>query len=183
LDYFLAAGQLVPYKRFDLAIDAFNQLGHPLWIVGDGPEYRTLKKRARKNIKFLGRASDEELKHSLSRCRALIFPGEEDFGMIVVEAHASGRPVIALRRGGARETIIQEVNGLFFEEETVPSLTGAVRHFESIESKFQPEVIRESAFSFSERRFQGEMVRFVSEKFAEHRGRVKARSDKCGLEN
>jgi glycosyltransferase involved in cell wall biosynthesis len=182
LDYFLAAGQLVPYKRFDLAIDAFNQLGHPLWVVGDGPEYRSLKKQARKNIKFLGRTSDEELKHSLSYCRALIFPGEEDFGMIVVEAHACGRPVIALRRGGARETIIPEVNGLFFEEETVPSLMGAVRHFESVESKFQPELIRESAFSFSEGRFHREMVRFISEKIAEHRSRVKVRSDKCWLE-
>jgi glycosyltransferase involved in cell wall biosynthesis len=183
LGYFLAVGHLVPYKRFDLAVEAFNQLGHPLWVLGEGPEYRTLKKKARGNIKFLGRASDEELRNTLSHCRALISPGEEDFGMIVVEAHACGRPVIALDKGGARETVIPEVNGVLFGEETVPSLMGAVRHFESIESKFQPELVRESAHPFGEGRFQREMVRFVSEKLEEHHSRFKVRSHKCRLED
>ena len=167
-DYYLAVGQLVPYKRFDLAVDAFNQLGRPLLIVGDGPEYSRLQRKAGKNIKLLGRTSDEKLKEYRSRSRALILPGEEDFGMIAVEAHACGRPVIALARGGALETVIPELNGLFFENETVASLAEAVVRFESIETKFQPRLIQETARPFSEDRFEREIRDFIFEKYQEH---------------
>ena len=167
-EYYLAVGQLVPYKRFDLAVDAFNQLGRPLLIVGDGPEYSKLKKRAGKNIKLLGRTSDENLKEYLSRSRALISPGEEDFGMIAVEAHACGRPVIALARGGALEIVIPEVNGVFFEEETAVSLAEAVQRFESIEARFQPRIIQETARPFGKNRFEEEMRSFIVEKYREH---------------
>ncbi len=172
-DYFLAVGQLVPYKRFDLAIEAFNQLKYPLVIVGEGPEYSKLKRTAGDNIRFVGRLSDAELSRSLSRCRALVFPGEEDFGMVVVEAHACGRPVIALARGGALETVIPEVNGLLFAEETAESLTDAVQRFVSLESQFQPQLIRETAAPFDENRFSAEVNSFISDKTEEHRHRFK----------
>ena len=172
-DYYLAVGQLSPYKRFDLAVDAFNELGRPLLIVGEGPEYSSLRKRARKNINFIGWTSDEVLKETLSQCRALVFPGEEDFGMIAVEAHACGRPVIALSRGGAVETVIPEVNGLLFEEETSASLVKAVRQFEAVESRFDPLTIRQTSATFSEEHFDQELTRFVCEKVQEHRDRFK----------
>jgi glycosyltransferase involved in cell wall biosynthesis len=172
-DYFLAVGQLVPYKRFDLAIAAFNQLKYPLVIVGEGPEYSRLKRAAGQNIRFAGRLSDSELSSCLSRCRALVFPGEEDFGMVVVEAHACGRPVIALARGGALETIVPEVNGLLFEEETAQSLAAAVQRFVSVESEFQPQPIRGTAAPFDENRFSAEVTAFISDKTEEHRHRFK----------
>jgi len=170
-DYYLAVGQLAPYKRFDLAVDAFNELGRPLLIVGDGPEHSRLSRRAGKNITIVGWTTGETLQRYLSHCRALIFPGEEDFGMIAVETHAAGRPVIALSKGGAVETVIPEVNGLLFEEETVASLVNAVRQFEVIESRFSPPSIRRTAAPFGEERFEQELTRFVCEKVQEHRDR------------
>jgi glycosyltransferase involved in cell wall biosynthesis len=162
-DYYLAAGQLVPYKRFDLAIEAFNQLQRPLWIAGDGPEYRRLKRTARGNVRFLGRTSDEDWTKLLSQCRALIFPGEEDFGMVVVEANACGRPVIALARGGVAEIVDPEINGLLFTDESVPSLIDAVRKFETIEQRFVPVRIREMIAGFGEERFRGEFISYLEE--------------------
>jgi len=138
-------------------------------IVGEGSEYSKLKKIAGENIRFVGRLSDVELNRSLSRCRALIFPGEEDFGMVVVEAHACGRPVIALARGGALETVVPEVNGLLFPEETEPSLAEAVQRFIARESQFQPQLIRETAAPFDENRFRAEVTSFISDKTEEHR--------------
>jgi len=172
-DYFLIVGQLVPYKRFDLAIDVFNQLKYPLVVIGEGPQYSRLKKAARENIRFVGRLSDAELNFRLSRCRALVFPGEEDFGMVVVEAHACGRPVIALARGGALETVVPEVNGLLFAEETTESLADAVQRFVSVESEFQPQLIRETAAPFDENRFSAEVTAFLSDKTEEHCHRFK----------
>jgi glycosyltransferase involved in cell wall biosynthesis len=104
------------YKRL-IGHQVFNQLKYPLVVVGDGPEYSKLKRGAGRNIRFVGRISDAELSRSLSQCRALVFPGEEDFGMVVVEAHACGRQVIALARGGALETVVPDLNGLLFAEE------------------------------------------------------------------
>ncbi len=171
--YYLAVGHLVPYKRFDLAIDAFNDLGRPLLIIGDGPEYSRLNKRARKHIKILKPVSDQVLKQYLSQCRALIFPGEEDFGIIAVEAHACGCPVIGFCRGGASETVIPEVNGLLFEDETPASLAKAVQKFEAIESKFDAQTIRNTAARFNAERFEQELTRFVCEKYQEHCSRFK----------
>lgn len=172
-DYFLMVGQLVPYKRFDLAIEAFDQLKYPLVVVGEGSEYGKLKRGAGDNIKFVGRLSDAELSRTLSRCRALVFPGEEDFGMVLVEAHACGRPVIALGRGGALETVVPGLNGLLFAEETEQSLTDALQRFVHIEPTFQPELIRETAAPFDENRFIAEVTSFISEKTKEHRYRFK----------
>ncbi len=166
-DYYLAAGQLVPYKRFDLAVEAFNRLQLPLWIAGDGPEYRRLKRVAQRNISFLGKTSEEDWAKLLSQCRALVFPGEEDFGMVLVEANASGRPVIALGRGEAIEVIVPKLNGLLFDEPTVSSLIEAVRRFESLELQFAPLRIRETTLGFGYERFHSEFASYIDEKLDE----------------
>ncbi len=169
--YYLTAGQWVRYKRFDLAIEAFNRLDRPLWIVGEGPEGSKLRKMAGSNIRFLGRLGDFEFRQVLSECRALIFPGEEDFGIIPVEAHASGRPVIALARGGAVETVEPGVNGILFEEESVEALCDAVIRFEAAEREFDVREIQASAVAYDERHFFDAMTTFIGEKLAEHRRR------------
>ena len=167
-DYYLAAGHLVPYKRFDLAIEAFNQLHLPLRIAGDGPEYRRLKRMARRNVSFLGKTSEEDWVKLLSQSRALVFPGEEDFGMVMVEANACGRPVIAFARGGALEVVIPELNGLLFREATASSLIAAVHRFESLEARFMPLRIRETSLIFDYDRFQSEITSCLDEKLREH---------------
>ena len=177
-DYYLAVGQWVPYKRFDLAIEAFNKLDRPLWVVGEGPEEFRLKRLAKSHIRFLSRVSDSELKALLSQARALIFPGEEDFGMIVPEAHACGCPVIALARGGALETVIPNVNGVLFQHESAEALLAAVEEFESIESRFSAKEIQASVRTFREERFVEEIVSFVAEKVSEHRCRFSPESQK-----
>lgn len=129
-DFYLWCGELVRYKRPDVAIEAFNDSGRPLIVIGDGEERRRLQKVAKSNITFLGRASFDDLKWHLARCRALIFPGEEDFGIVPLEAQAAGRPVIALARGGALETVVDQETGLFFDEPTAVALNGAIARFE-----------------------------------------------------
>lgn len=130
-DYYLWCGELVSYKRPDLAIDAFNASGRPLLVIGDGDERKRLERRAKPNIRFLGRTPFDELKHYLAHCKALIFPGEEDFGIVPVEAQASGRPVIALGRGGVLDSVIDGKTGLFFDEPTAEALNEAVERFEA----------------------------------------------------
>jgi glycosyltransferase involved in cell wall biosynthesis len=128
-DYFFMAGRLVPYKRFDLAVRAFNTLGLPLKIAGTGPEFNRLKKIAGKNIQFLGSISDKQLAKEYTGSRALIFPQEEDFGITPLEAMASGKPVIAFRGGGAVETIKEHETGMFFNEQSEDSLIDALHNF------------------------------------------------------
>ena len=122
-------------------------------MVGEGPEEPRLKRRAQSHIRFLSRVSDSQLRTILSQCRALVFPGEEDFGMIIPETHACGRPAIALARGGALETVIPGVNGVLFQEASAAALRAAVLHFESIESQLNPQEIRVSAERFKEELF------------------------------
>lgn len=131
-DGYLWAGELAPYKRPDIAIEAFNRLGLPLTIIG-GPEKtrERLAATAKDNITFLGKTGFDELRSALARCRALIFPGEEDFGIVPVEAMASGRPVIAYGRGGALDTVIEGETGLLFPEQSVEGLMTAVQTFEA----------------------------------------------------
>src|SRR5208337_5413766 len=108
-DYYLAVGRLVDYKRFDLAVMACNQLGRRLKVIGDGPQYKALRRMAGKTVDFLGRVGDREMRASVAGCRALIFPGEEDFGIVPVEVQSFGRPVIAYASGGALETVRGEL--------------------------------------------------------------------------
>lgn len=161
-DYFLMVGRMISYKRFDLVIEAFNKLKKPLTIVGSGPDEAKLKKLAKENVTFLGRVDDAKLKKLYSECQALIFPQLEDFGITPVECMASGRPVIAYEHGGAQDTVIEGTTGLFFPEQTVKSLTLAVRDFEDM--KWDSKAIRQHAEKFSESRFHKEMTDFICSK-------------------
>ena len=129
-DYFLSLGRLIPYKRVDLAVRAFNALGLPLVVIGDGRDRAGLERIAGPNVRFLGRVSDEEKQRYLAGCRAFLFPGEEDFGIAPLEAQAAGRPVIAYAAGGALDTVREGVTGEFFREATPESLAEAVRRFD-----------------------------------------------------
>jgi glycosyltransferase involved in cell wall biosynthesis len=129
-NYYLLAGELVAYKRPDLAVEAFNGLGRQLVVIGDGEERRRLEAIAGPNVTFLGRTAFDELRHHFARCRALVFPGEEDFGMVPVEVMASGRPVIAYGKGGALDTVRDGVTGTLFGTQTADDLREAVLRFE-----------------------------------------------------
>ncbi len=161
--YFLMVGRFLPYKRFDLAIEAFNQLGWPLKIVGDGPERKKLQKKAKGNIEFVGLVNDEKLRKYYTYCQAFIFPQEEDFGITAVEAMAAGRPVIAYQGGGALEIIQPGLTGLFFEEQTPEHLIKALERFKSAD--FNPWLIREKAMGFDEEKFKERIKKFIDEKY------------------
>lgn len=156
-DFYLVAGALVGYKRADLAVEAFNRLGKPLVVIGGGKELERLRRMAGPTVTVMGRQPDEVLADHYARCRALLFPGVEDFGIVPVEAMASGRPVIALARGGALETVREGVSGLFFREQTVEALIDAVRSFEAAESTFSSARIVEHARRFDRSLFKRRM--------------------------
>lgn len=146
-EYFLIVSRLAAYKRVDLAIEAFNKLGLPLKIVGDGPYRNLLEQRAHRNIEFLGKIDDMMLNEVYARCIAVIFPGEEDFGIVPVEAQAAGKPVIAYARGGALETVVDGVTGVLFDEQSVDSLIQALNSFYKI--SFNSIIISQNALRFS----------------------------------
>jgi len=160
-NYFLMVGRMVPYKKFDLAIEAFNKLGLPLKVVGVGPQIKRLEKIAGKNIEFLGSVSDWQLSNLYSQAQAVIFPQSEDFGMVPLEAMASGRPVIAFRSGGALETIIEGTTGLFFDEQTSEALEKAVKQFQKL--KFDSRKCRAQAEKFSIDVFKENFNKLISE--------------------
>lgn len=146
-NYYLAGGRLVAYKRFDLVVEAFTKIGKPLKIFGTGPELAALKRRAGKNIEFVGRVSDEERAHLFAEAIAFINPQEEDFGITPVESMASGRPVIAYRKGGALETVIDGETGVLFDEQSWEELADTVLQFDH--TRFDPKVIRQHAEQFA----------------------------------
>jgi len=158
-DYFLIVSRLEPHKSVDLAISAFNDLGIPLKIIGAGSEYENLKSMAKKNIEFLGEISDEEVERYISKCKAFIFPQEEDFGITALEAQACGRPVVAFRKGGALETVVDGKTGVFFDEQTAPCLAEAIRNFDNI--KFDVQEIRNQAEKFSEENFMKNLSNLI----------------------
>ncbi len=183
-EFFLLVSALVPRKRIDLAIKAFNLLGLSLRIVGKGwmHEEKRLKEMAHSNVEFLGWRSDTELADLYSRCRALIFPGDDDFGIVPLEAMASGRPVIAYGRRGVLDSVLalnsdgvdvkrlgefQSPTGVFFYQQTVEALVGAIRLFESREAVFEPHRIRAHSLRFDKEVFKGQLRQFVEEKLAE----------------
>lgn len=167
-DYYLIVSQLIPYKRIDLAVEAFNKLGKDLIIIGDGPERKRLERKAGKNIKFLGWQEDKVLKEYYSNVRAFIFPGEEDFGITPVEAQASGTPVIGYGKGGLLETVIDGVTGLFFNNQDVKDLAEAVERFERIEPSMDKYKIRENAKKFDTTVFENEIKSFIIEKYNDY---------------
>jgi glycosyltransferase involved in cell wall biosynthesis len=155
-DYYLIVAELVPYKRIDAAVRVFSRSGRRLKIAGDGPEFHTLKRSATPNIEFCGRVTDEELRQLYAHCRAFVMPGEEDFGIAAVEAMASGKPVIALARGGALETV-PSMGGVLYREATDDSLRIAIEQWDSLEGKVDPKDLQRWAARFSEAEFAGKM--------------------------
>jgi glycosyltransferase involved in cell wall biosynthesis len=163
--YYLIVSALVPYKRVDLAIETFNRLGERLLVVGSGPERKKLELIAHKNIEFLGWQSDIELAKLYAGCRALIFPGVEDFGIVPLEAMASGKPVIAFAKGGALETIVAGGNnptGEFFFEQTVEALTTAIRKSQQIQ--YNPQAIHSYAEKFDRKYFKRKIQDYIQQK-------------------
>ncbi len=167
-DYFLIVSRLdFGYKKVDLAIEAFNQLQLPLKIVGDGREKKRLKRKAGENIEFLGQLTDRELLGYYQRSQAVIFPQEEDFGLVPLEAQASGRPVIAYRKGGALETVVEGETGLFFASQTPGALVKVVRSFKAI--KFKPQAFRQNVVKFSQERFKKEIEGFIEKEWTKRK--------------
>ena len=185
-NYFLIVSAFAPYKRVDLAVEAFNKLGYPFVIVGEGQDAESLKKLANSNIRFEGWLDDSSVGVHYDRCRAFVFCGEEDFGISLLEAQAMGRPVIALGQGGALETIIPDrktwkpdtgipedktVNptGVFFYKQTSDDLISAIQHFESIEYQFDEAKIQEHAARFDIALYTDRIKKFIEERLEKHR--------------
>jgi len=158
-DYYVVLSRLVSYKRIDLAVQACTELSRKLLVIGDGPDRSRLEVLAGPSIKFLGRAPDKDVEFHLARCRALIFPGEEDFGMVPLEAGAAGRPTIAFRAGGAVETVVENATGVFFDEQTPEHLGEAIERFERME--WNSAAIRRHAETFGVDIFQERFRSFL----------------------
>jgi glycosyltransferase involved in cell wall biosynthesis len=189
--FYLVVSAFAPYKRVDLAIQACNVLGRALKIVGTGQEERRLRRLAGPTVEFLGWRSDEEVADLYSRCRALLFPGVEDFGIAPLETMASGRPVIAYAKGGALETVVPlnplpaaatgfeakttagiggagGPTGIFFQEQTREGLVAAMEFFEANSGCFEPKVLRDWALTFDRQVFKRKFATFVSERWGKH---------------
>jgi glycosyltransferase involved in cell wall biosynthesis len=158
-NFYLMVGELVGYKRPDLTVETFNRLKKQLVVIGGGEMIDALRQLAGPTVKILGAQPIDVLQAFYAEAKALVFPGEEDFGIVPVEAMASGRPVIAFRKGGACETVLEGKTGVFFEDQTVESLSDAVRHFETI--RFDPQLIANHAAMFGKARFRMEMSEVI----------------------
>jgi glycosyltransferase involved in cell wall biosynthesis len=158
-DYYLILARLSAYKRIDLAVEACTRTGRRLLVIGDGPDRERLARLAGPSVTFLGRQSDAAVNRYASRCRALIFPGEEDFGMAPLEINAAGRPVVAYGAGGATETVIDGLNGVLFEEQTTDSLIAALERSES--QSWDPAAIRRHAQQYDIEVFQERLLDFL----------------------
>lgn len=165
-DFYLTVSRFVPYKKIDLIVEAFTQLGLPLVVIGDGPDFNKVKRIAGPNVQLLGYQPDTVVKDYMERCKAFVFAADEDFGITPVEAQAAGAPVIAYGRGGVTETVLHGETGLFFQEQTVESLLATVRAFESGEYQFDPERLRQNTERFSKKRFQHEFAELVEREWA-----------------
>lgn len=163
--YFLAVGRLIPYKKFDLIVETFNQIGLPLKIVGEGLMEKELRSQAKGNIEFLGYIDNKTLKTLYSECEALIFPQVEDFGITPLEAMASGRPVIALEEGGALDTIIDGETGIFFKQQTALHLKEAIERYGKEKRNFDPAKIRTHAEKFDKKEFERKFMEYLREKW------------------
>jgi glycosyltransferase involved in cell wall biosynthesis len=178
-DYYLAMSAFAPYKRLDLAIEACNRLGRTLVVIGSGQDERRLRRLAGSTIRFLGWQPNETVRHHLRRCRALLFPGEEDFGIVPVEAQACGAPVIAYGRGGVLDTVrplgqSDRPTGILFEHQSVESLIAAIEQCERSAVSFDPVVLRRHALHFGQARFEREIFEHIEEILAGKRGERRA---------
>jgi glycosyltransferase involved in cell wall biosynthesis len=168
-DFYLCFGHLAAYKRFDLAVDAFNMNGKKLIIAGDGEEAAALRRLAQPNVTFVGRQTPEAAKNLLANCRALIFPGVEDFGIVPLEAMASGRPVIAYGKGGALDTMTDGETGVLFHEPTAAALNDAIMRFEAMPVA-DPQKLRAHAMKFDAQIFKEKLTEFIDGHLTSHRG-------------
>jgi glycosyltransferase involved in cell wall biosynthesis len=164
--FYLVVSALVPYKRIDLAIRACRLLGRRLLVVGSGPEAPRLQALAGPGVEFLGWREDAEVAELYRRCRAVLFPGLEDFGIVPVEAMAAGRPVIAFGAGGVLETVAplggaEPPTGVFFQEQRVEALVEAIRRFEAAAHRFDPDALRARAERFDRSRFLARFAAYV----------------------
>lgn len=169
-EYYLMVGRLIAYKRHDIAIEAFNRLKLPLKIIGRGPEMKRLKKLAGPTIEFLGRVDDDNLARYYSRCKGFVFPQEEDFGIVAIEALASGRPLIAYRGGDILEHMEERKMGIFFDSQTSESIIDAVKEFEKI--NFDHKYIRERVLRFDREIFKQKVKEFVEKAVEEHKSKL-----------
>jgi glycosyltransferase involved in cell wall biosynthesis len=174
-DFYLVVSALTPYKRVDLAIEAANRLRARLVVVGSGPEEKRLRALAGPTVELLGWRSDAETAELYARCRALLFPTLEDFGITPLEAMAAGRPVIALGQGGALETVVppggaEPPTGLFFERQTAADLAAAIHRFESGTVPFEPKALRRRAEAFDRPLFKERLQGYLRARLAEHTG-------------
>jgi glycosyltransferase involved in cell wall biosynthesis len=166
-DYYLVVSRLTTYKRIELAVEAFNQLGRPLLIIGDGPARSRLERDAASHIRFLGALPREEVRGYMQTCRALVFPGKEDFGITPVEVQATGRPVLAFGAGGVSETVVDGVTGVFFSQQASDAICEAVSRLDEL--KLDPDAIRKHALQFDQEVFRRKIMAFVREKWDQHR--------------
>jgi glycosyltransferase involved in cell wall biosynthesis len=167
-EHYLVVSAFAPYKRIDLAIEACQRLGRKLVVIGTGQAENKLRAAAGPEVTFLGWQSNEAIRDQMRRCRALLFPGVEDFGIVPVEAMACGTPVIALGQGGATETVVppggrRPPTGLWFENQTPESLISAIEAFERQARDFDPVALRQHALRFDTRRFVDEFFGFVDQ--------------------
>lgn len=166
-NYYLIVSRLSPYKKIDLAINAFNTNGKKLKIIGEGSDFKRLKQIAKENIEFLGYLNNNDVIKYLSECKALIFPGEEDFGLTPIEAMSAGRPVIAFRKGGVIESVEENKTGVFFDQDNADSLNKAISYYEDNSDLFKPEYCQKRAEIFSKQRFIKEFKEHINKKCAE----------------
>ncbi|WOB45110.1 glycosyltransferase family 4 protein [Thermoleptolyngbya oregonensis NK1-22] len=165
-DFYFTLSRFVPYKRVDLVVEAFTQLGLPLVVIGDGSEFRRVAALAGPTVRLLGRQPDDVVRDHMQRCKAFVYPAEEDFGIAMVEAQAAGAPVIGYGRGGAAETVIPGKTGILLREQTVAAIVEAVRSLEAGNFQFHPDDSRQNAERFSPERFRAELAQFVDQQWA-----------------
>ena len=165
-NFYLSVGRITAYKKVDLLIDTFNELELPLKIAGTGNAMKSLIKKAKPNIEFLGYVSDDNLHELYQQAKALVFPQNEDFGIVPLEAMATGCPVVAFGQGGATETVIDGLNGIFFEKQDSQHLKKAIHKFENL--KFNPEKIRQSVEKYDEKIFEEKLLEFIDKKLESH---------------
>jgi len=171
-DFYLIISRLEPYKNIRAAVEAFNQVGKKLIIIGEGSEFSSLQQIAKGNINLLGWQDDQTVRRCLTECKALVFPGEDDFGITPVESMAAGRPVIALRKGGALETVIEGKTGIFIEGNQASDIVAAVRKYELHAGKFEAGECRKQALTFSEDNFRKSMQAAVDQGLLNYKKRM-----------
>lgn len=167
-DYYLCAGQITPYKKIEIAVQACTRMGRRLVVIGAGAN-AALRRLAGPSVEFLGAVDDATMAHHFAHCKALLFPGVEDFGIVPLEVMASGRPVIAFAKGGALETVVDGRTGLFFNDQSADAVIDAIERFEAVQDTFCPDVLQAHARTFDTAVFRTRMAELIDALLADHR--------------